>query len=123
MAYSDPRASLAAARMSGLVGFAAEPMHKLRQRVDSSPSYCRVHADEVVQVHFGVSSFNAGVLWGRLSPVPTGVFHVRPVRSEVLQVGVSTNHSKFPAGKSTHAYVREVPQLAIQLIAIMGSDL
>jgi hypothetical protein len=48
---------------------------------------------------------------------------VRPVRSEVLQVGVSTNHSKFPAGKSTHAYVREVPQLAIQLIAIMGSDL
>jgi hypothetical protein len=69
------------------------------------------------------SSFNAGVLWGRLSPVPTGVFHVRPVRSEVLQVGVSTNHSKFPAGKSTHAYVREVPQLAIQLIAIMGSDL
>lgn len=71
-------------------------MYKLRQRVDSSPSYCRVHADEVVQVHFGVSSFNAGVLWRGLSPVPTRVLHVRPVRSKVLQVGVSTNHSEFP---------------------------
>lgn len=97
---------------SGSAVFTAKPMYKLRQRVDSSPSYFRVHADEVVQVHFGVSSFNAGVRRGRLSPVPTGIFHVRPVRSKVLQVGISTNHSKFSADKSIYTYIREVLWLA-----------
>lgn len=53
------------------------------------------------------AGFNAGVRWRRLSPVPTGIFHVRPVRSKVLQVGISTNHSKFPADKSIYTYIRE----------------
>ena len=47
------------------------------------------------------SSLDAGIRWGRLSPVSTGVFHVRSVRSKVLQIWVCTDHSKFPAYKPT----------------------
>lgn len=46
------------------------------------------------------SGFDAGVRWGGLLPVPTGVFHVRPVRGKVLQIAISTNDSKFPVDRS-----------------------
>lgn len=57
------------------------------------------------------SSFNAGIWWRRLSPVPTGIFHVRSVRSKVLQIWICADHSKFPADQSAFVYLREVSQL------------
>lgn len=82
---------------SSSVVLAAKPMYKLRQWVDGSPSDLRIHADKIIQVHLGISSLDAGIRWGRLSPVSTGVFHVRSVRSKVLQIWVCTDHSKFPS--------------------------
>lgn len=64
------------------------------------------------------SSFNAGIWWRRFSPVPTGIFHVRSVRSKVLQIRICTDHSKFPADKATFIYIRKVSQWNSHLIFI-----
>lgn len=81
---------------SSSAAFTAKPMCKFRQCVDCSPPNRRIHTDEIIQVHFTVSGFDAGIRWGRLPPVPTGIFHMRPVRGKVLQIGIGTDHSKFP---------------------------
>lgn len=91
---------------SSLVVLTAKPMYKFRQGVDGSPSHLRIHTDKIIQVHFGISSLDAGIGRRRFSPVPAGILHVRSVRSKVLQIRICTDHSEFPSKLRMNVLIR-----------------
>lgn len=96
-AVHNPVSLLFCICMSSSIVETAKPMHKLREGVDRAPSNLWIHADEIIQVHFGISSFNTRIGWRSLSPVPAGIFHVRSVRGKILQIQICSDHSKFPS--------------------------